>query len=167
MTPNELKAAVQEEADARTTPTLHFLTARAYHASARSLMLNPLPRVEHAEAPIRALFHHAAELYLKAYLLHAGMEAAQLRKAEGHDYERLVEEAQRRGLGLADEFVDSLQVMQQLGAFGSARYQSVGMRSEGITPKHLNALCNALLALVGLPILGKIPPARSYIIKPL
>ena len=45
MTPKELKAAVQAEADERTTPELYFMTARAYHASARSLMKNPIPRL--------------------------------------------------------------------------------------------------------------------------
>jgi hypothetical protein len=167
MAPKELKAAIREEADARTTPKLHFLTARAYHASARSLMLNPLRRIEHAEAPIRALFHHASELYLKAYLLHEGVPAAQLRTAEGHDYERLVEQAQNRGLGLAAEFVDTMRVMQQLDAFGRARYQSVGLRPEGIRPVRLNALCNALAPLTGLLVFGTIPPARSHIIEPL
>lgn len=167
MTPNELRAAVQAEADARTSPTLHFMTARAYHASARALMLNPLRKVEHGDAPIRALFHHAAELYLKAFLLHAGVTAAQLRKAEGHNYERLAEEAQRSGLGLAAEFVDALRIMQGLDAFGRARYQTLGTRSEGIRSERLNALCNALLLRVGPPVLGKIPPARSYITKPL
>jgi hypothetical protein len=167
MAPKELKAAIREEIDSRTAPILHFLTARAYHASARSLMLNPLKRIEHAEAPIRALFHHAAELYLKAYLMHAGVTAARLRTADGHDYERLVEEAQRRGLGLAATFVDALRVMQRLDAFGRARYQSVGLRPEGNRPVRLNALCNALAPLVGLPVFGTIPPARSDIIEPL
>jgi hypothetical protein len=166
MTPKELKAAVQKEVDAGTTPTLHFLTARAYHASARSIMLSPLPQREygHADAPIRALFHHAAELYLKAYLLHAGVAAAQLRS---HNYERLVNEAQQRRLGLAAEFMDDLRALEALGAFGSARYQSLGTRSAGIEPERLNALCNALAPLVALPIWGTIPLARSHIIKPL
>jgi hypothetical protein len=166
MTPKELKAAIQAEADARTTPTLHFMTARAYHASARSLMTNPLRQIAHADVPIRSLFHHAAELYLKAFLLHAGMTAAQLRTREGHDYERLVEEAQKRGLGLAPEFVDTLRALQDLGAFGRARYPSVGSEKL-VTPKRLNDLCNTLAPLVGLPVFGTIPPARAHIIEPL
>ena len=43
MTPKELKAANQAEVDARTTPKIYFMTARAYHTSARSLMKNPIP----------------------------------------------------------------------------------------------------------------------------
>jgi hypothetical protein len=76
MTRKEWGDATRAEADARTTPTLYFMTARAYHASARSLMKRPIPRLGHRAAPIRALLHHAAELYLKAFLLHSGMTPA-------------------------------------------------------------------------------------------
>jgi hypothetical protein len=166
MTPKELKAAIQAEADARTTPQLYFMTARAYHASARSLMKNPIPRLGHREAPIRALLHHAAELYLKAFLLHSGMTPAQLRGRNGHDYEQLVEDAQDRGLVLASEFVDTLKVLQQLGAFSRARYQSLGTQ-QPIEPEQLNGLCNALAPLIGQRVLGTIPPAQADIIEPI
>lgn len=166
MTPKELKAAVQAEADAGTTPQLFFITARAYHASARWLMKNPIPRLGHREAPIRALLHHAAELYLKAFLLHSGMTPAQLRGRNGHDYEKLVEDAQDRGLMLASEFVDTLKVLQQLGAFSRARYQSVGTQL-AIEPEHLNGLCNALAPVVGPQVLSTIPPAQADLIEPI
>jgi hypothetical protein len=166
MTPKELKAAIQAEADDSTTAPLNFMTARAYHASARLLMKNPIPRLGHGDAPIRALLHHATELYLKAFLLHSGMTPAQLRARNGHDYERLVEDAQDRGLALAPEFVDTLKVLQQLGAFSRARYQSQGTQ-RAIQPEHLNDLCNALAPLIGLRVLGTIPPARADLIEPI
>jgi hypothetical protein len=167
MTPKELKAAIQAEVDERTNPVLHFMTARAYHVSARSLMTNTIPRLAHRDAPIRALFHHAAELYLKAFLLHAGTLPEQLRGRDGHNYERLVEGAQDRGLGLTSEFVDILMDLQDIGAFSRARYQWEGFENRLVQPGRLNDLCNALAPLVGLAVFGTIPSAQSNIIEPL
>jgi hypothetical protein len=167
MPPKELRAAIQAEADARTTPELNFMTARAYHASARSLMKNPIQRLEHEDAPIRALLHHAAELYLKAFLLRAGTTPAQLRARNGHDYERLVEDAQDRGLVLASEFVDTLKELQRRGAFSRARYQSIGIETGAIEPERLNDLCNALAPPIGLRVFGTIPQAQLRIIEPI
>jgi hypothetical protein len=166
MTPKELKAAVQAEADARTTPQLYFMAARAYHASARSLMKNPIPRLAHRDAPIRALLHHAAELYLKAFLLHLGLTPAQLRGGHGHDYEQLVDEALKRGLVLAPVFVATLKALQELGAFSLARYPFVGTKRE-IGLEVLSTLCNALAPLIGPQVLGTIPPARADVIEPI
>jgi len=166
MTPKELKAATQAEADERTTPQLYFMTARAYHASARSLMKNPIPRLGHGDAPIRALLHHAAELYLKALLLHSDMTPAQLRAEHGHDYEQLVDEALKRGLVLAPVFVATLKALQELGAFSLARYPFVGTKRE-IGLEDLSSLCNALAPLIGPRVLGTIPPARADVIEPI
>jgi hypothetical protein len=166
MTPKELKAAIQAEADARTTPELHFLTGRAYHASARSLMRNPIPRLAHGDAPIRALFHHAAELYLKAFLLRAGMTPTKLRQSAGHDYERLIEAAQEHGLELAPDWVDVLKTLQAIGAFSRARYQSFGAQTT-VVLQRLSDLCNALAPLIGSAVFGTIPAAQAHIIEPL
>jgi hypothetical protein len=167
MTPKELKAAIQAEVDARTTPTLYFMTARAYHVSARSLMQNPPPWLSHRDAPVRSLLHHAVELYLKAFLLEKGMTPSTLREGVGHNYERLAGEGQKLGLGLAAEFADTLGHMQELGAFSRARYQWVGTQAEGIKPERLNDLCNALAALVGPVALGTIPKAQAHIVMPI
>jgi hypothetical protein len=166
MTAKELRAAVQAEADARTTPVLYFMTAKAYHTSARSLMNNPIPGLGHADQPIRALIHHAVELYLKAFLLHSGMTPAQLRNALGHDYEQLVDEALNRGLVLAPVEADTLKALKDLGAFSQARYPVVGS-TRVIGLEVLNVLCNALVKLVGPQMLGAIPPARGDIIEPI
>ena len=166
MTPKELKAAVQAEADERTTPELYFMTARAYHASARLLMKNPIPRLGHGDQPIRALLHHAVELYLKALLLHSGMSPAQLRGRHGHDYEQLVDEALKRGLVLAPVFVATLETLQELGAFSLARYPFVGTKRL-IALEVLSSLCNELAPLIGPQVLGTIPPARGDIIEPI
>jgi hypothetical protein len=161
-----VKAARQAEADANTTPTLHFLTGRAYHVSARSLMKNPPPRLSHKDAPVRSLLHHAVELYLKAFLLKKGMTPDKLRGKDGHNYERLVEEAQKRGLGLDPAFENTLIGMQFFDVFSTARYQSGGGHTI-IPPEALNDLCNALAALVGRAVLGTIPKAQSHIVRPI
>jgi hypothetical protein len=94
------------------------------------------------------------------------MTPAQLRGRHGHDYERLIEDAQDRGLSLPREFVDTLKVLQQLGAFSRARYQSVGIQ-QAIKPEHLNDLCNALAPLIGPRVLGTIPSAQTHTIEPI
>ena len=101
MTLKEWADALKAEADARTTPQLYFMTARAYHASARSLMKNPIPRLAHRDAPIRALLHHAAELYLKALLL---LCLPQTISGNNNDEVRRGSAEQRAGraVGLAD-----------------------------------------------------------------
>ena len=100
---------------------------------------------------------------MKAFLLHAGIAAAQLRTGEMHDHEQLVEQAQDRGLKLAPEFVATLQTLQRRGAFGRARYLSWGAEV-GLGLEHLSDLCNALAPLVGPPVFGEIPPAQRRII---
>jgi hypothetical protein len=67
---------------------------------------------------------------------------------------------------LASEFVDTLKVLQQLGAFSRARYQSLGTQ-QPIEPEQLNGLCNALAPLIGPRVLGPIPPAQADIIEPI
>lgn len=166
MTMKELAAAIRAETDARTTPELYFMTARGYHASARSLMKNPVPRLAHGDAPIRALLHHAAELYLKAFLLRSGTTPAELRDKKGHDYEKLVDDALKRGLVLAPGFVQTLAVLQLFGAFSRARYPSVGIQMD-IGLEDLNGLCNALAPAIGPQVVGTIPPAQAHIVNPI
>jgi HEPN domain-containing protein len=162
MTPKELKAARQAEVDARTTPTLYFMTARAYHVSARCLMQNPPSRLSHGDVPVRWLLHHAVELYLKAFLLEKGMTPAKLREV-GHHYERLAKEAQKRGLGLAAGFADTLTEMEERGGFSRARYQWVGIEPH-IDSERLNDLSNALAALVG-PVAW--PKVQAHLVRPI
>jgi hypothetical protein len=168
MTLKEWADALKAEADGGTSALLYFVTARAYHASARSLMKKPIRRPAQREAPIRALLHHAAELYLKAFLLHSGMTPAQLRRIEiRHNYEKLVDDALKRGLVLGPKPVMSLQVLQLLGAFSRARYPFVAANQADIGLDDVNEVCNALASSIGPQVLGTKASAHPHLIEPI
>ena len=87
----------------RTTPVGLFHYAHSYAASALSLSRADVAGT-HIDAPIRFLYSHAVELYLKSYLLLNGTSLALLRSRElGHNVEQLLERAQERGL-MVEEF---------------------------------------------------------------
>ena len=82
----------------RTTPVGLFHYAHSYAASALSLSRADVAGT-HVDAPIRFLYSHAVELYLKSYLLLNGTSLALLRSRDlGHNVERLLETAQALGL---------------------------------------------------------------------
>jgi HEPN domain-containing protein len=88
--------------EVRTTPIGLFHYAHSYAASALSLSRADVEGT-HVDAPIRFLYSHAVELYLKSYLLLNGISLALLRSRElGHHVERLLERAQKLGLRVED-----------------------------------------------------------------
>jgi len=74
-----------------------FTYAEAYALSAKSLADARL-EMGHAEAPIRMLFFHAIELYLKAFLVVRGQSAELLKRRAGHNFEKLITLATNEGL---------------------------------------------------------------------
>lgn len=75
--------------------------AVSYHRSADQLAEAKL-RVTHPEMPVRWLYYHSLELYLKAFLLLHGFTPAKLQKI-GHDIQVLRIESERRGFKLGSE----------------------------------------------------------------
>ena len=74
-----------------------FTYAEAYASSAK-LLADAKIKAGHAEAPVRMLWFHAIELYLKAFLVVRGLTAEQLKRQLGHNFEKLVASAMDRGL---------------------------------------------------------------------
>jgi hypothetical protein len=80
------------------TPLGVFNSAHAYLFDAAMLyMAARRPRNWHYEAPVRLLYFHAIELFLKVYLRITGLTEDELSKRSyGHDLKRLIDEAEAR-----------------------------------------------------------------------
>ncbi|WP_430414328.1 hypothetical protein [Parasphingorhabdus sp.] len=88
--------------DDRTTPLGLFHYAQSYAKSAVKLAEVEVD-VTHPDAPIRFLFSHAIELYLKSYLLTKGMTVNDLRNNYGHKISKLFAGAIEHGLEVQSE----------------------------------------------------------------
>jgi len=78
-----------------------FNTAEAFWKSAVALEKAKV-KVGHAESPVRTLYYHAIELYLKA-LLRQHYSVDMLGKKFGHNTTRIVKMAEELGLLVMDE----------------------------------------------------------------
>jgi hypothetical protein len=78
-----------------------FNTAEAYWQSAHALAAAKV-KAGHADSPVRTLYYHAIELYLKALLRqHYGVD--DLSKKFGHKITRMMARAEKHGLPIMDE----------------------------------------------------------------
>ena len=93
----------------RTTPIGLFLFAYAY-AEAAEVLRNADTNAGHRDAPIRYLFTHAVELYLKAYLRAKGLTIDELRRRPySHDTKSLLEKSEEFGLYLTLDLVSQIE----------------------------------------------------------
>ena len=91
----------------RIKPIGWFHYAASYAISARYLTINKV-ETTHPDAPIRHLYRHSIELYLKAYLLHSGVDVKTLKDKYGHNIEKLAVTAKVLGLKMSDEQLDQI-----------------------------------------------------------
>ena len=112
--------------DERTNSLGLFNTAEAYRLSARALQAAKV-RHGNADKPLRFLYYHALELYLKA-LLRQKHSMATVRNKFGHQIKLLVREAETLGLavGEIDRFV--LALMDDTDAMIDSRYIRTGTK---------------------------------------
>lgn len=97
--------------DERTTPLGLFQFAHSYAASAIMLTRHPT-RSPHRDAPVRYLFAHAAELYLKSFCCLNGATVRELSSRKlGHDLEALGARATELGLHIDSDLIARLAVM--------------------------------------------------------
>src|SRR4029077_3473405 len=92
-TPEELADEAQ-----RVTPIGYFNFAETYRTAARTLRRSK-NKATHKESPIRFLYFHAIELYLKAFLRAHDIHPYDLRTKYGHSVGQL-SKAVGRGLSL-------------------------------------------------------------------
>ena len=123
-----------------------FNTAEAYWKSARALAAAKV-KGGHADSPVRTLYYHAIELYLKALLRqHYGVD--DLSKKFGHKITRMTAEAKKHGLPIMDEDRDVFALMGDTDVVIRARYIRTG---PGTFPtiEALERTCQSLRESVG------------------
>ena len=126
----------------RTTPLGLFNYARSYWQSAVYLH-RPKVKVTHPDAPITLLLAHAIELYIKSFLRLKGLGAKDLKTNFGHDFRRLVGEAQAHGLDLDDEDREVAKLLTEQESIRRSRYVESGLYTRP-SLRALSATCKSL-----------------------
>lgn len=136
---------MDNEVETRTTPVGMFHYAHAYAASAMTLNEVDIDII-HADAPVRFLFSHAIELYLKAYLLLKGVTVEELRsRALGHNLKKLTSKAVKLGLSVSKEHKTWIWLANEAIL---DRYIETGARTV-LLPEGLSAICSNLHEQIG------------------
>jgi len=123
---NDNRQSANDDEDARATPLGYFNVAVAYWRAAAALDSANL-RTTHPHSPVRFLYYHAIELYLKSFLRMHGHSVKELRSFKfGHSTSRLKKRAEQLGLLFADEDVEVLSLMATTDAVIRSRYIQTG-----------------------------------------
>jgi len=139
--------ADQLTVDERTSPFGLFNFAESYRKAADILAFERPESMRPFDAPVRYLFYHSIELYLKAFLRSDGLTVRQMMKLS-HGFSALRDVCTTRGLWLADEDRD---VLAQIGAeynYIRARYIRTGF-FRGATIEALSRTGASLVETVG------------------
>jgi HEPN domain-containing protein len=137
--------------DERTNSTGLFNVAEAYRLSGMALEKENL-KSGHAHDPVRFLYYHALELYLKA-LLRQKHSIKVVREKFGHRTDRLVNEAEKLGLVPDDEDREVFSIMGDTDAVIESRYIRTGPKTWP-TLEALNRTCNRVRNGVGSLLRG-------------
>ncbi|HML08288.1 MAG TPA: hypothetical protein VK430_09215 [Xanthobacteraceae bacterium] len=133
-----------------------FNTARSYWHSAEHLNVTRL-KLTHPQAPVRFLFCHAIELYLKAYLRAGVCSLAELKKI-GHRVDELANVAAQSGLVIEPADVEILSHIHDADVAIEARYIRTGFKelptdaALSSVSAHLDQLVCTALADKGIPV---------------
>jgi hypothetical protein len=141
-TPEELA-----EDDKRTNSMGLFNTAEAYWRSAQALEKANIPG-GHSGSPIRLLYYHAIELYLKA-LLRQQYSVEALSTIFRHDVKRMAASVKKLGIAFAADDMEIINLMSKTDVVIRARYIRTG---QGTFPtfEGLNRTCENLRKSVGM-----------------
>jgi hypothetical protein len=102
-----LPEPTQEERDdeaTRSRPIAYFNFAETYWTAAKALRRSRA-KATHKDSPIRFLYYHAIELYLKAHLRACDIHPYDMRVKYGHDVGKLSKKSAELGLEFDDEDV--------------------------------------------------------------
>ncbi len=122
------KPTTEELADEarRSSPIGYFNFAETYRTAARALRKSKA-KASHKESPIRFLYYHSIELYLKAFLRAHDIHPRELRsKKYGHDIGKLSRQSATLGLSLDEEDVEVMRLMSETDAVIRSRYILTG-----------------------------------------
>jgi hypothetical protein len=118
----------QEELDdeaQRTRPIAYFNFAETYWTAAKALRRSRA-RATHKDSPIRFLYYHAIELYLKAHLRARDIHPYEMRNKFGHDVGKLSRKSAGLGLQFDDKDLDIFHLMSKTDAVIRSRYILTG-----------------------------------------
>jgi hypothetical protein len=135
------------EDEARTTPIGIFNTAISYWKAADALAGLAL-KTPRNHAPIRFLYFHALELYLKAYLRAYGYTVMRI-EGIGHSFTKMVEHSMKHGLKLAEDDIEILNAIGRSDMVIRSRYIRTGTVIGWLPTKTLHATCRQLNEKVG------------------
>lgn len=161
------------------TPLAWFNLAHAYLHDAATLNAAPKPKVGHYEAPVRFVYVHAIELFLKAYLRLHGLDDATLASRRySHHLDRLANEAEKRGLLISRRVRRICNAAADLDDPITARYIKTGARrvipanrlheaARDLQTRVETALRDAGIAMRQLPELPVVHPPRLSVAQAL
>jgi hypothetical protein len=155
--PDFMQPEPDDDEDERTTVLGLFNTADAYRLSAMTLQATPV-RHGHANNPLRLLYYHALELYLKA-LVRQKHGVKTLRRRFSHSISSLVREAEALGLVVTDGDREVLGIIGSSDAMIEARYIKTGPKTWA-TLEALDRTCSSIRANVGAILRDKGEPVR-------
>lgn len=122
------------------TPYGIFDIARSFDQAASLVTASPgAPTRLSTWGPVRLLYYHACELYLKAYLRLHHWDVDQLR-ALNHDLSRMLDEAIAAGLKVAPQTVAQIRKAAAKNDYVRIRYIVVEDRKSEISPQSLARL---------------------------
>jgi hypothetical protein len=133
-----------------------FNSAASYHAAAE-LLLAGAPGSPHTDAPLVALYYHAVELYLKAFIRLHGTSESHLR-ALGQNFRKLRAKAVEHGLPLSERDRGVLEAMAHSELWSRTRYLDVGaarrpdIRAVSDFCRRLEELVGHAMAASGYPV---------------
>lgn len=117
-------------------------------------------KVTHPDAPVTLLLAHAIELYIKAFLRLQGLSVEDLKTSFGHDFRRLVGEAQARGLHFDDEDKEVAVILTEQESIRRSRYIETGYYTRP-SLRALSATCKSLDGSVADALTAAGPPGRK------
>jgi HEPN domain-containing protein len=118
----------QEELDdeeKRTRPVAYFNFAETYWAAAKALRRSRA-KATHKDSPIRFLYYHAIELYLKAHLRACKIHPYDMRTKYGHDVGKLSRKSGELGLEFDDKDIEIFELMSKTDTVIRSRYILTG-----------------------------------------
>jgi len=143
--------------DDRTSPLGLFNFARSYWQSG-VILHQARAKVTHRDAPVTLLLAHAFELYLKAFLRLQGMSVTEIKTGFGHDFRKLLAEAEARGLHFNDESKEVAEILTEQESIRRSRYIETGyysrpsLRALSRTCCRLDESLSQFLKAAGCPI---------------
>jgi hypothetical protein len=138
------------------TPYGIFELARSFDDAASLVRTQPALLLTHG--PVRLLYYHACELYLKAYLRRHEWDVDRLR-ALNHDLSQMLDEAMAAGLKVAPQTVAQVRKLADKNDYVRVRYMVVDDRRSDIQPESLARLTADIRESVRPACIPKAPAA--------